>query len=81
MKLARPKKNRVHHFLIDLSIPKRIADTVDACPELPVLEVGPVMGVLTQDLMEEPRPGKVVESDTESVEYLNEHFPRLRENI
>ena len=81
MKLVRPKKNLGQHFLIDLSIAKRIADTVDACPELPVLEVGPGMGVLTQYLMEKPRPMKVVEIDTESVEYLNEHFPRLRENI
>ena len=81
MKLVRPKKNLGQHFLIDLSIAKRIADTVDACPELPVLEVGPGMGVLTQYLMEKPRPVKVVEIDTESVEYLNEHFPRLRENI
>ena len=81
MKQVRPKKNLGQHFLIDLSIAKRIADTVDACPELPVLEVGPGMGVLTQYLMEKPRPVKVVEIDTESVEYLNEHFPRLRENI
>ena len=81
MKQVRPKKNLGQHFLIDLSIAKRIADTVDACPELPVLEVGPGMGVLTQYLMEKPRPMKVVEIDTESVEYLNEHFPRLRENI
>ena len=81
MKQVRPKKNLGQHFLIDLSIAKRIADTVDACPELPVLEVGPGMGVLTQYLMEKPRPVKVVEIDSESVEYLNEHFPRLRENI
>ena len=81
MKAVKPKKNLGQHFLTDLNIAKRIADTVDACPELPVLEVGPGMGVLTQYLMEKPRPVKVVEIDTESVEYLNEHFPRLRENI
>ncbi len=52
MKLVRPKKNLGQHFLIDLSIAKRIADTVDACPDLPVLEVGPGMGVLTQYLIE-----------------------------
>ena len=69
------------HFLTDLNIAKRIADTVDACPGLPVLEVGPGMGVMTQYLVEKPRPLKVVEIDRESVAYLNEHFPRLRENI
>lgn len=81
MKQVRPKKNLGQHFLTDLSIAKRIADTVDACPELPVLEVGPGMGVMTQYLVEKPRPLKVVEIDRESVAYLNEHFPRLKENI
>ena len=81
MKQVRPKKNLGQHFLTDLSIAKRIADTVDACPDLPVLEVGPGMGVMTQYLVEKPRPFKVVEIDRESVAYLNEHFPKLRENI
>ena len=81
MKQVRPKKNLGQHFLTDLSIARRIADTVDACPGLPVLEVGPGMGVMTQYLVEKPRPLKVVEIDRESVAYLNEHFPKLRENI
>ena len=79
MKQVRPKKNLGQHFLTDLSIAKRIADTVDACPDIPVLEVGPGMGVMTQYIVEKPRPFKVVEIDRESVEYLNEHFPKLRE--
>ena len=72
MKQVRPKKNLGQHFLTDLSIAKRIADTVDACPDLPVLEVGPGMGVMTQYLVEKPRPFKVVEIDRESVAYLKE---------
>ena len=81
MKQVRPKKNLGQHFLTDLNIAKRIADTVDACRDLPVLEVGPGMGVMTQFLVEKPRPLKVVEIDRESVAYLNAHFPSLRENI
>lgn len=81
MKQVKPKKNLGQHFLTDLSIAKRIADTVDASPDIPVLEVGPGMGVMTQYIVEKPRPFKVVEIDRESVEYLNEHFPKLRENI
>ena len=81
MKQVRPKKNLGQHFLTDLSIAKAIADTVDACPDLPVLEVGPGMGVMTQYLVEKPHPLKVVEIDRESVAWLNEHFPKLRENI
>ena len=47
---VRPKKNLGQHFLTDLTVAQRIADTVDACPTLPILEVGPGMGVLTQYL-------------------------------
>ena len=72
MRQVRPKKNLGQHFLTDLSIARRIADTVDACPTLPVLEVGPGMGVMTQFLVEKPRKLKVVEIDRESVAYLKE---------
>ena len=81
MKQVRIKKNRGQHFLTDLNIAKRIADTVDACPDIPVLEIGPGMGVLTQFLVEKPRQVKAVEIDDESVRYLNEKFPKLRDNI
>ena len=81
MKLVKPKQNLGQHFLTDLSIAKRIADTVDACPEIPVLEIGPGMGVLTQYLVEKPRVVKAVEIDAESVAYLYERFPKLHENI
>ena len=82
MKQVRPKKNLGQHFLTDLNIAKRIADTVDEpFADLPVLEVGPGMGVMTQYLVEKPRPLKVVEIDRESVAYLQEHFPRLINNI
>ena len=81
MKQVRPKKNLGQHFLTDLNVAKAIADTVDACPEIPVLEVGPGMGVLTQYLTQKERHVKVVEIDRESVEYLNEAYPMLRDNI
>ena len=79
MKQVRPKKTLGQHFLTDLTIARRIADTVDACPDIPVLEVGPGMGVMTQYLVEKPRPFKVVEIDRESVAYLKERtqFPIL----
>lgn len=81
MKTVRPKKHLGQHFLTDLNIAKAIADTVDACPGVPVLEVGPGMGVLTQFLVTKDRDVKVVEIDRESVAYLNENFPSLRDNI
>jgi len=81
MRTVRPKKFLGQHFLKDLGTAKAIADTVDACPGLPILEVGPGMGVLTQFLLPKGRTVKVVEIDFESVAYLREHHPELEENI
>ncbi len=74
---VRAKKNLGQHFLTDLSIAKRIADTVDACPAKPILEVGPGTGVLTQFLLEKDRQLRAVEIDCESVTFLRTHFPTL----
>lgn len=82
MKAVTAKKRLGQHFLTDLSIAKDIADTVDVCPGMPVLEVGPGMGVLTRFLLEKQRPVKVVEIDEESVSYLCKNLPALgEENI
>ena len=63
MKTVKPKKFLGQHFLKDLKIAQDIADTVDACPRIPVLEVGPGMGVMTHFLVRKDRPLKVVEID------------------
>ena len=81
MKLVKPKKNLGQHFLTDLTIARRIADTVDACPALPILEIGPGMGVLTQFLVAKEREVKAVEIDRESVAFLHANYPQLRDNI
>ena len=81
MKLVKPKKFLGQHFLKDLQVAQDIADTVDACPSLPILEVGPGMGVLTQFLQKKERPVKVVELDFESVAFLRENFSIMGENI
>ena len=81
MKLVRPKKFLGQHFLKDLQVAQDIADTVDTCPDIPILEVGPGMGVLTQFLIPNGRPLKVVELDFESVAYLKENFVQLGDNI
>ncbi len=78
---VKPKKFLGQHFLTDLKVASNIADTVDACPDLPILEVGPGMGVLTQYIIPKGREFKVVEIDFESVPYLHDHFPELGDNI
>ena len=76
---VRPKKALGQHFLTDLNIARRIADTALTPPweHLPLLEIGPGTGVLTQYLMRQERPLKAVEIDSESVEYLHRVYPGL----
>lgn len=81
MKSVRPKKFLGQHFLKDLPTAQAIADTVDAAPGLPILEVGPGMGVLTQYLLKKGRELKVVEIDFESVAYLLKAFPELGDGL
>lgn len=74
---VRPKKALGQHFLTDLGTARRIASTLEAAPSLPVLEIGPGTGVLTQLILEAGRDLRVVEIDTESVDYLRANVPAL----
>ena len=83
---VKAKKSLGQHFLKDLNIAQRIADTIESSqlPEhskkwghLPVVEVGPGMGVLSQFLIKAGRDVKAVELDSESVEFLRRVFPDL----
>ena len=78
---VRPKKALGQHFLTDLSVADRIAATLDDYRGMPVLEIGPGMGVLTQFLLERGHDVTVVEIDNESVDYLRSHFPALEGRI
>ena len=81
---VKAKKSLGQHFLNDLNIAKRIAETIEApnlpedvknLGEIPVLEVGPGMGVLSRFLMKSGREVKAVELDSEIVEFLHKNFP------
>jgi len=78
---VQPKKSLGQHFLKDFSIAERIAGVISPFPNLPVLEVGPGTGVLTQFLLKDERDLTVVELDKNSVAYLNEHYPVLKDRI
>lgn len=77
MNKVRPKKALGQHFLTDLSVAERIAATMDPYKGMPLLEIGPGMGVLTRFLIERGHDLTVVEIDPESVEYLTSEFPEL----
>ncbi len=81
MRLVKPKKALGQHFLKDFQIARRIADTLADYKGLPVLEIGPGMGVLTQYLLEAGHQLTVVELDMESVDYLEQNFPELEGHI
>lgn len=74
---VRPKKFLGQHFLTDLSVARRIADTLSSYVGLPVLEIGPGMGVLTNFLLEAGHDVTVVEIDSESVAYLRSNLKAL----
>lgn len=78
---VKPKKALGQHFLKDFSIAQRIADTLDDYKSMPVLEIGPGMGMLTRPLLDKGHDLTVVELDVESVAYLSIHFPELKDRI
>ena len=86
MQQVRAKKFLGQHFLKDLSIAQRIAETtykgqseeVQSTEKIRVLEIGPGMGVLTQYLLQNPNlQVTAIEIDRESVVYLKEMYPEL----
>ena len=87
MQQVHAKKFLGQHFLTDLSIAQRIAETAYPQPltegkgennSIQVLEVGPGMGVLTQYLLKNPNIQlTAIEIDRESVAYLKEWYPEL----
>ena len=75
MQQVRAKKFLGQHFLKDLSVAQRIAETISSGR---VLEIGPGMGVLTQFLLKNPDIDlTAIEIDRESVVYLKEWYPEL----
>ncbi|MBQ3636308.1 MAG: 16S rRNA (adenine(1518)-N(6)/adenine(1519)-N(6))-dimethyltransferase RsmA [Bacteroidales bacterium] len=80
MNSVKPKKQLGQHFLTDMSVAQRIADSLDYAGN--VLEIGPGMGVLSQFLFARSNVSlKLVEIDSESVEYLSTHFADHKDRI
>jgi 16S rRNA (adenine1518-N6/adenine1519-N6)-dimethyltransferase len=77
-----PKKNLGQHFLKDTATARKITDTLTGNGYGTVLEIGPGMGILTGYLLEKNfNDFRVIEIDNESVHYINEHFPELKNVI
>jgi len=86
MQKVTPKKALGQHFLNDETIAEKIVQTISSADKytgLPqlynVLEIGPGMGILTQFLLQQKEIElKVIEIDTESVNYLQKKYPSLQ---
>lgn len=79
MMQVKAKKFLGQHFLKDLDIARRIAESIRQDSRIPVLEVGPGMGVLTQFLEKDPDISLTcIEIDRESVVYLHTYFPNVK---
>jgi len=81
MELVKAKKHLGQHFLKDLNIAQKIADTLSLSNYKKVVEIGAGMGILTQFLLKKDTEVYVVEIDKESVAYLEAHYPELRGKI
>lgn len=78
---VRAKKHLGQHFLKDENIAEKISDTLSLEGYSKILEIGPGMGVLTKYLLDREVEVHVIEIDTESVAYLNENYPDLKDKI
>lgn len=82
MPFIKPKKRLGQHFLKDENIARKIVGSLSRNDYSKVLEVGPGMGILTKYLLQNSKYKTFVsEIDTESVEYLQQHFPELENKI
>ena len=81
MELVKAKKHLGQHFLKDLNIAQKIADTLSLKNYKKVVEIGAGMGVLTQFLLKKDVDVHIVEIDKESVAYLEANYPTLRGKI
>ena len=77
----RVKKSLGQHFLNDLHLAERIADSLKAKEKQNVLEVGPGQGVLTQFLVQKNYCFKAIELDDNLIPVLRRSFPQLGDDL
>ena len=72
MTKVRPKKSLGQHFLTDKNIALKISESLQNTNNLPVLELGPGTGILTNYLIKRFDKLCLVEIDRDSVKFLKE---------
>lgn len=76
------KKHLGQHFLTDKNTARKIVDALEMTDGLnAVVEVGPGMGVLSDFLIERKQNAWFIDIDKESIQYLHEKYPSLKERL
>lgn len=76
------KKSFGQHFLINEPLAEKIANSLHKEYDIKnVLEIGPGKGVLTKYLLQQDINLKVCEADKDMVAFLEQNYPKLKENI
>ncbi len=80
---VKPKKHFGQHFLWDKNIARKIVNYFkEEAPPGKVLEIGPGKGVLTEMLLEHfDKDFHAIEIDKESVSYLKNKYPTIKEYL
>jgi len=81
LKKLRPKKYLGQHFLNDTKISKIIIEKVDLNNTQTIIEVGPGMGVLTENLIKLDKNCFFIEIDNDAVNFLKKKYPNLSDLI
>ena len=77
--MVKPKKHLGQHFLKDESVSKRIADALTGYNNYDfIIEIGPGTGALTKYLLSRKEEVVCLEVDVESIQYLNQQYPKLK---
>ena len=77
----RAKKKFGQHFLVDIEIAEKIANSLSYSNYDRILEVGPGTGVLTQFLMKKSSELHAIELDNESIPVLQSKFPEISNRL
>lgn len=80
--MVRAKKHLGQHFLINTGVAEKIGGSLTGHRNYQhLLEIGPGTGALTRYLLDKTKELWLSEIDTESVVYLQQHYPQLEGRI
>ncbi|HKK61905.1 MAG TPA: 16S rRNA (adenine(1518)-N(6)/adenine(1519)-N(6))-dimethyltransferase RsmA [Bacteroidales bacterium] len=78
--MVRPKKHLGQHFLTDRNLAQKIIELLPYENSVPVLEIGPGKGILTDFLLQSvSKRFLALDVDNESIQFLKHQYPTFKE--